>query len=305
MDLVVGPDGIVYSSIHAARGQIGDSPAAASDLLESAPRDDARPTQPEVGNTTDSPARQALKPARHQLEWNPDREAELQRSRRHPDAMTFACGVCSIYSASTRELVAEHQVLAHLKQLNGLRTILESTINRSVSAPKVPRESIAGLSSLTRLTRKAQKRKARASKQAMITAGTREEQRNRDIVSRASQQAKIDAGTLARCQECRAAVRPDRMQRHAKRAHRRVVATREHEAGLRSGTSPTIPTKRAASSASDHGRDSASRMGTAEEIWGQGRRRPIDASPDGRLSRDQGRFGSFPSHDGYGDEDGA
>jgi hypothetical protein len=53
------------------------------------------------------------------------------------------------------------------------------------------------------------------------------------------------------------------------------------------------------------GSESSSRMHAGDEIRGQGRRRSIDASPDGRLPRDHGRFGSFPSHDGYGDEDGA
>jgi len=49
--------------------------------------------------------------------------------------------------------------------------------------------------------------------------------------------------------------------------------------------------------------DSKARM--VDEIRGQGRRRPIDASPNGRLPRDHGRFGSFPSHDGFGDDDWA
>jgi hypothetical protein len=42
--------------------------------------------------------------------------------------------------------------------------------------------------------------------------------------------------------------------------------------------------------------------GLGADVRGQARRHFLDASSDGRYSRDQGRFGSHPTHDGYGDE---
>ena len=88
-------------------------------------------------------------------------------------------------------------------------------------------------------------------------------------------------GRLSACRVCGANVRPERFDRHMRKVHRTFGkdASRYDDLPIRSG-----------------------RKAMAEEVWGQGRRRTTDASPDGRFFRDSGRFGSFPSHDDYGDE---
>lgn len=106
---------------------------------------------------------------------------------------------------------------------------------------------------------------------------------------------------LTMCEVCRCPIRPDRLEDHKARLHRSHI-------------SPPVPRRKADVRPAQTARGSLDSVvdeidadeGEGEEYvndpWAQGRRHPSDASPDGRDFRDHGQFGSYPSHDGYGDE---
>jgi hypothetical protein len=114
---------------------------------------------------------------------------------------------------------------------------------------------------------------------------------------------------LLPCLYCASFVGDHRLAGHIRKQHGNLHVSRSVSAGRHDRTvagrdrrpihrvSLSVPN---GSEAEDEHDDFQSGLGA--DVRGQARRHYLDASSDGRYSRDQGRFGSHPTHDGYGDE---
>jgi hypothetical protein len=328
MDIVIGPDGIVYSSLNSARG--GKSPVSSASHESPETAADRTP-EAEASNRRGS--------------WFPAIEAPKPSRKKHRASRPFICGQCEDFATSSHDDLLRHKAAGHDESQNPRAEVasdsgfvsctacrsqvmtknLERHIRRSHEPPKPPKQKaprrriqiISGKGPPARPTA-AWERNSRIGKEATPWEPISKAQRGPSASGdKAPLQPSSDNKSPATfiCGVCHKyrAVSQRTLASHISTAHPRGPKTNE---GSEANRQRSMKSQRDTSNTQRQGRvvrEASGKQGStkqvtreiADDVLGQGRRQRIDASPDGRLPREHGRFGSFSSHDGYGDEDWA
>jgi hypothetical protein len=278
MDPIIGDDGLVYASPETARGQ---KPQASEEDLGEAIRQTPRSVDPSAptGLHGSGSMRAPRPPRRKHVPSPPDARRTPRKPAISPSPKKQGHTAKAKPASSGKRSSSSGKALTPWMPLEEYAAMLRRS---TVSDAQVPQVEGRALTPWMSLKDYAAKLPPAIVVRAPKTPGT------------ARQQPGSPSRRLVRCPVCTVSVREDRLQGHQLRVHPERMPMKA------SGSSSTSTKPRGPVGP---GTDGLAK-GQAEDVRSQGRRSPLDASPDGGAYRDHGAFGSAPSYDGFGDEDG-